>query len=98
MDYKIIWTNKATFDLKEICSYIARDTPDTATRLGEGPMKQADILISFPEIGSPYRRKEHQAFRELTYRQYRIIYQVSKKPSEIHILHLWHSARDEPQF
>src|SRR5581483_12394621 len=34
MDFKVIWSDEAITDLRAICSYIARDNPGAALRMG----------------------------------------------------------------
>ena len=34
MDFKVIWSDEAITDLRGICSYIARDNPEAALRMG----------------------------------------------------------------
>jgi plasmid stabilization system protein ParE len=32
MDFNVIWSDEAMADLREICSYIARDNPEAALK------------------------------------------------------------------
>lgn len=36
MDFKVIWSEEAIADLRNICSYVARHDPDAALRMGNG--------------------------------------------------------------
>ena len=36
MDFKVIWSDAAIADLRDICSYIARHDPQAAQRMGRG--------------------------------------------------------------
>jgi hypothetical protein len=36
--------------------------------------------------------------REIVVRPYRVFYDVSEESQSVEILHVWHSARDEPTF
>lgn len=98
MDSEIIWSDEAIFDLGEICSYIAKDNPQAAERVGKSILEQVGILASFPQIGVPYSRESQGELREIKYRPYRIFYEVFEDSHLVAILHLWHSARDEPEF
>lgn len=98
MDYKIIWSDSAIADLRDICSYIASDNPEAAMRVGNGILDHAGILASFPFIGPPYPRGTRGTLREIVFRSYRIFYDVSETSRTVEILHVWHGARDEPQF
>ena len=47
MDFKIIWTDSAIGDLKEICGYISRDNPSAAEKTGRGILGHVKILETF---------------------------------------------------
>jgi len=51
MDFKVIWSDTAIEDLKEICDYIAEDDSQAAQRIGDGLLDHVRILASFPFIG-----------------------------------------------
>lgn len=97
MDYKIIWSDLAITDLHGICAYIAEDNPNAAERVGRGILGCVEILRSFPFIGPSYPRGSGGTLREITSRPYRIFYDVSDSDKAIEILHIRHSARDEPE-
>ena len=98
MDYKIIWSDAAIADLQSICSYIARDNPEAAERIGNGILDHVLILASFPYIGPAYPRGAVGPLREIVFRPYRIFYDVSEEARRVDILHVWHGARNEPGF
>jgi len=50
MDFKVIWSDAAIADLREICSYIARDDQEAALRMGNGILDHVRILARFPFI------------------------------------------------
>ena len=54
MDFKVILSDAAIEDLREICSYISRDNPDAALRMGQGILAHVRILARFPLIGLAY--------------------------------------------
>jgi addiction module toxin, RelE/StbE family len=97
MDFKIIWTDSAIADLKEICDYISRDNPSVAEKVGRGILDHVKILETFPFIGPAYPRRSSGAIREIVYRKYRIFYDVTDKPRHVHVLRIWHGMRDEPE-
>jgi toxin ParE1/3/4 len=96
MGYKIIWSENAIADLQGICSYIARDNPEAAERIGNGILDHVFILTSFPYIGPPYPRGADGPLRQIVFRSYRIFYDVCEEDQRVEILHVWHGARDEP--
>jgi toxin ParE1/3/4 len=97
MEFKIIWSEAAISDLGEICSYIAADNPEAALRVGNGILGHVRILGSFPFIGPPYPRGTDGTLREIVFRPYRIFYDVNESYRAVEILHVWHSARQEPK-
>ena len=97
MEFKIVWSDAAIHDLHNICSYIGRDNPEAAKRIGEGILDHVQILSAFPFIGPPYPRGAHGPLREIVFRKYRIFYDVSERSRTVEILHVWHGAREEPQ-
>jgi plasmid stabilization system protein ParE len=54
MDFKIIWTDSAIADLRDICEYISRDNPSAAEKIGRGILDHVKILETFPFIGPAY--------------------------------------------
>lgn len=98
MEFKVIWSDAAITDLHDICSYIAQHDPQAAVRMGKGILDHVRILASFPFIGPAYPRGARGPLREIVFRSYRIFYDVSEEAHRVEILHIWHGARDEPQF
>jgi toxin ParE1/3/4 len=98
MDFKVIWSDEAIGDLHEICSYIARDNPEAALRMGNGILDNVRILARFLFIGPTYPRGARGPLREIVFRSYRIFYDVSEELRRVDILHVWHGARQEPKF
>ena len=96
MDFKIIWTDSAIADLKDICEHIARDNPAAAEKVGRGILAHVGILETFPLIGPAYPRRSSGAIREIVYWKCRIFYEVMDKPKCVHVLRIWHGARGEP--
>ena len=98
MDYKIIWSDEAIADLRDLCTYIAQHDPQAAHRMGHGILNHVRILGSFPFIGPTYPRGSRGSLREIVFRSYRIFYDVSETSWSVEILHVWHGAREEPTF
>ncbi len=96
MDFKVIWSDAAIADLRDICSYIGRHDPQAAQRMGRGILDHVRILGSFPLIGPAYPRGARGSLREIVFRSYRIFYDVSETARSVEILHVWHGAREEP--
>jgi Plasmid stabilisation system protein. len=49
MDFKVLITDSAIADLKEIVEFVAADNPEAAIRLGEKLLRHALTLSTFPE-------------------------------------------------
>jgi toxin ParE1/3/4 len=98
MDFKVIWSEQAISDLNDICSYIAQHDAEAALRMGNGILEHVRILAQFPFIGPMYPRGAQGALREIVFRSYRIFYDVSEESRRVDILHIWHGAREEPNF
>jgi plasmid stabilization system protein ParE len=76
------------------CSYIARENPDAALRVGNSLIKKVAILENFPLLGSPYAKRREIRF--LVSRPYIIFYRFRAKENYLDILRYWHAARGEP--
>jgi toxin ParE1/3/4 len=89
---KIVFSKSARFDLKEIVDYIKRDSAKYAL-LEKQKIKDAiDTLLTQPLLGRIVPEFTNGVFRELIFRNYRIIYEIISK-EEINILSIHHHAR-----
>ena len=95
MGFRVIFAPQAIERLSEIVRFVARDNPDTAMRFGNRLIDQAQMLSSFPELGSPYPKRP--GVRRLRYRSYFIYYRIDHGRQTIEVLDYWHSARREPE-
>ena len=98
MGFKVIWSDQAIGDLRDLCAYIARHDPEAALRMGNGILDHVQILAQFPFIGPPYPRGTRGPLREIVFRSYRIFYDVCEESGQVDIQHVRHGARDEPVF
>jgi plasmid stabilization system protein ParE len=89
----IRWTREAETWLKEIFDYIARDSPEAATRVVEGVYERAKVLSQFPKLGYRYEGIPDREVRVLLYGHYRIAYLV-KSDDEVDVLGVFHGALD----
>lgn len=97
MDFKIVWTLRSREDLRDIASFIAKDNPEAALRLGDLIFERVDSLEKFPEFGRIVPERNQPAIREIVVKNYRIIYRVRKNEKVVEILRVWHGARGEPE-
>ena len=89
---RIVWTEPAVEDLRELHAYIARDSETYASGFVERIILAADRLADHPKVGRIVPETNDENVRELLYQRYRIIYRV--KGDSIEMLSVIHGARD----
>jgi len=87
---KIVFSKSARRDLKEIVDYIKRDSVRYAVLEKQYIIKAIDKLVLQPEKGKLF--DSNSAYRELVFRNYRIIYRLVSDV-QINILTVHHHAR-----
>ena len=97
MDIKIVWTLRARQDLREISTFIAKDNPPAAFKLGDLIFGRVDSLTVFPELGQVVPERNQTNLREIVVKNYRIIYRLCPAKKTLEILRIWHGARGEPE-
>ena len=70
----IIWTESSLEDLKEIKSFIARDSKKFANYFIDRLFQTAVILEKFPKIGKKIKSIHNSNYRMIIFKKYRIIY------------------------
>mgnify|MGYP001582741732 CR=1 FL=1 len=88
---KIKWSKDSLDDLKEICQFIALDSPYYAKLLIDRIFEMVEHLRLFPEMGRKVPEADDPNVRELIYKNYRIIYQI--KESCLEIITVIHGSR-----
>ncbi len=89
---KLIWTNPARSDRKDIREYIAHDNPAAALALDELITEKTSRLVYHPKLGRPGRVK---GTRELIVHQsYVLIYDFTE--DLVRIFRVLHTARQWP--
>ncbi len=91
---KIVWTEPARQDLREIFEYIANENPNAARRLFVEIKEQALILIDNPQIG---RAGRVEGTRELVLAGTNYILPYRIKDQQVQILAVFHGARKWPE-
>ncbi len=91
---RIRWTEKAGGHLRAIHDYIAGDSAVYARRHVRGIIYATHKLEIMPYCGRKVPELENYDFREVIYRNYRIIYRVADADENIDILAVMHGARD----
>jgi addiction module RelE/StbE family toxin len=90
---KMKWTEKASVHLQAIHEYIARDSKTYATRFIKFLIKATEKLENMPLCGRIVPELEGYGFREVIYRNYRIVYRLTDDYA-IEILAVVHGARE----
>lgn len=98
MGWRVVWSEESLANLRDIVSYIAEESPDIAVRFGDGLVDKVLTLADFPQTGSPYRILNGRTIRKLSYRPYRVFYQLDETLRRVDILSIRHGAMDEPSF
>ena len=96
MAFQIIWSRTAVEDLKGIVQYIAMDDPDAAAKLADRIIQRFESASKLPFSNRIVPEKAEEPIREVVLKPYRLIYQVDSNRSVIHILRVWHAAREIP--
>jgi len=91
---KIRWTEKASHNLQAIHDYIAKDSKIYAIRFIKSLVAATKKLEMMPECGRIVPELENYGFREIIYRNYRIVYRIVGVRKDIEILAVVHGARD----
>jgi toxin ParE1/3/4 len=96
MEYKIVWTELALDDLRNICLYISTKDLDSSKKIDEAILSHVEILEKFPFVGPTYPRVSSGQVREIICRKYRIFYRVNEERKVVEILTIWHVSRGKP--
>ena len=65
MDFEVIWSDEAIKNLHDICSYIARDNPEAALRMGNGILAMSRFWRSFPSSVRPIPEEHRDRYGKL---------------------------------
>lgn len=90
---KILWTEPARMDLREIFLYISNDNPKAARDLLETIKKRVDLLKENPRLG---RLGRVEGTYELVLAGTRYIAPYRIKNLQIEILAVFHGSREWP--
>jgi addiction module RelE/StbE family toxin len=90
---RINWTQKAKKDLKHISDFIAIESKFFAIITIKEILKKVEILENFPKIGRTIPEINNTIFREIFYKNYRIMYKIVSD-NQIDILAVVHGARN----
>jgi toxin ParE1/3/4 len=85
-------SKQALQDLDEIWLYIAKDSPDAATRLMDEISSRCGLLANFPESGRLRPEFNQKTVRSFAVRNYVVFYTVTS--ANIRVVRVMHGARD----
>lgn len=89
---KILWSELAILDLRNIRDYIANDSPRYAAIFVERIIAAVEKVSVFPLLGRIVPEGCNKNTREIIYQNYRIIYKITGKA--IIILTVIHGGRN----
>ncbi|MCH5266670.1 MAG: type II toxin-antitoxin system RelE/ParE family toxin [Lachnospiraceae bacterium] len=86
---RVIWSDLAIEDLREIEEYIARDNPERAISFIMELLDYGDSLGIEGQTrkGTPAKWIDNSNVRELYYDKYTIVYEITDHTIEIHEIH-----------
>ena len=88
---RVVWTDTARHDVRNILFFISNDAPYRAGIFINELIDSTDRLESFPLSGRIIPEKNNSDYRELIFRNYRIMYRI--RDSLVEILQVYHSSR-----
>ena len=88
------WTNEAMDWLEDIYRYIAHDNPEAASKVIDGIVDKAEVLTTFPDIGTRLRIVPEGEIRMILYGHYRVVYLHRAAIETVDILGVFHGALD----
>jgi len=89
---KVVWTDRALEQVREIFDYIARDRPNVAVDIANGLFDQTELLENTPEMGPVWKPESRSDLRFLLYTSYRIVYRVEL--DRVSVVSVRHTRRD----
>lgn len=97
MAYRLIWSPASRDDLREIVTFISRDSAPRAETFAYRLIAETDKLRDFSELGRVVPEYHVPTIREIIVRSYRIVYRVDHERKLVEIARVWHAARGTPE-
>ena len=95
---KLIISNDIRDDITEIYNYIAKDSLKYALETANNIYSRIAELENSPYLGRYVPEFSDKQYRELLYKNYRIVYDISEETNIIYIHFLIHGKRDFTSF
>jgi toxin ParE1/3/4 len=92
MGARIIWSQRAEDDLRNLIQFIARNSRKRAVDFGDALLAEIEVIAEFPFSYREVPEFERPSIRELVFPPYRVIFRITKEQS-IEIVRIWHAAR-----
>ncbi len=89
---KVVWTQRALYDLEDIGDYISKDSFKYAKLTLEKLIDTASLIEQNPLLGRRVPESKDKTIREIIKGNYRVIYQIRNESSAF-ILTVFHTAR-----
>jgi len=90
---QVIWSTKASRQIREIAEYIEKDSLLNARRVTRKIIATVRRLKTFPEIGAVASEYRNQGIRELLVYQYRIFYRFDEVTQQVHVVAITHGRQ-----
>lgn len=98
MNCKIVFTDTAKTDLREIAIYLAERTKDKnlAVRFVEELREQVKILEQFPECGAIPKDRilKSEGYRFLSHKDYLLFYRFEREENTVYLSAVFNGKRD----
>ena len=98
LNYKVIWTNVAESDLKDIIEYITIDSPQNALRILKNFKQKTSELYTLPERNRIVPELQDQGilqYREMIIPPWRLIYRIAeRKIFVLSVIDSWRNVED----
>jgi toxin ParE1/3/4 len=95
MDFRVIWSEAALGDLREIVCYIARDNAVAAERMGRLILGKIEALARFPRTGRMVPEHRRDDLREIIVAPYRVVFLIDDAKGLLHVVRVRHGARKD---
>lgn len=95
---QVLMSNEAHKDIESIYEYISRDSIKYANETSENIYSRISELENSPYLGRYVPELSNKNFRELIYKSYRIVYDVSEASNIVYIYFVVHEKRNFKSF
>ncbi len=93
---QIYWTSQAYADLDSIFDFLGRTSEHYAAAVVQKLVLAVGRLETFPVSGRVVPEYAREDVREVIHAPYRIVYRRLEHENEVHILMVYHAARQLP--